>query len=126
MLTVGWGQVGLAPSRKTALDPFLFVNGIPDTIRSKSQRWMLNLAVQMALSKASGLGVLVVDDADVLDADNRIAFSTAIAAGRKAGMFQQAIISATKAPKEIVPLPGFKVHAVTMDLLGNATVVTYG
>ena len=121
-----WGEVHLATTRRTALDPFLLVGKIADVLRSKSQRWMLNLAVQIALAKASGLGILAVDDADILDSDNRIAFSHAIGAAASAGMFTQTIICATKAVKEIVPVRGFKVHAVTMDSLGYATVVTHG
>lgn len=54
------------------LDPWrVVVNGLPAELLSASERLRVGIALQLAIAEASGVGVVAIDQVDLLDAGNR-------------------------------------------------------
>lgn len=90
----GWGELtwSVSPWR-------LALDNVPTALLSASQRWRLNLAVQVGLAHASGLRILVLDNADILQRSNRAALERVVSASM--GLLDQVFVCATKDPSEM-------------------------
>lgn len=110
----GWGAVTIRPNPWS-----LLYRNRPIRLLSRSERWRFSLAVQAALASASGVKVLVLDDAEILVGDQRGALAAAIVAGLEAGFYEQAIICASKSLPEIAPPPVGWTALVVADELGD-------
>jgi hypothetical protein len=54
------------------VDPWrVLINNRPFQTYSKSERWRIAVAIQLAIAATSGLGFAMLDEVDILDADTR-------------------------------------------------------
>lgn len=106
----GWGRV------KIQTDPWeISVNGIPAALLSSTETWRLELAIKAGISKAAGIGLLVIDGSEIADAETRSGMTGAVIDAAQAGFVSQAIIIGSRSLRDInrTPIFGFTLHVVS-------------
>lgn len=102
----------------------LVVNGRAVASLSKSERWRVSVALQLAMVAASGLGVAFVDEADGLDRANNAILAELVLRARigSNGSPGQVIVAATRDPSDPLPQrPGLQ--AIRIDPRPDGTIL---
>lgn len=107
-MSAGWGPVAFRT------DPWsVSMNKVPAEVMSTSQRLALNIAIQTAIAAASGIKVLVVDEAQTFEEDSREGLSHALEAAMN--HVDQLFLLASRSGAEVHELaaaPGWKLIKV--------------
>lgn len=99
-------SAGLGLDVKIEMDPWVIrANGYPSVMLSESEQYRLSLAFAAVFAKRSKIGILCLDGADVLDAENRSLLTMVLLSSG----LDQAIIAATgEVPSEIETSTGYE------------------
>lgn len=106
---------------KMSVDPWeVMVNGRGLETYSKSEQYRIGIAIQLAIAAVSGLSFAIVDEVDMLDANNRMLLTKMI----MTAPLEQVIILSTREDNQALPsgVPGLWAYRLGKDDGGRSFV----